>query len=318
MSLFKLRKWYFDVITERGDVLYAYFIVYRLAGMGRAILSAHLAAADGRHVRDSVTLPAPSLKNDARIDFGGHVLEKGAAGYRLFLDLPRLRVDLRYAPDGGWHPNGKGVLVRKGRRTLCWEVPLFRAAVSGTLESGGAKLDVRGTGYHDLVWTDIPPWRLPAKELVWGRAHFPSASLVWNQLTTKEGVVLQNILVKQDRWPAAGPGGNGSSRPRPRWIDDYQFRLADPASPGASTLSHPAFSLSLEEKKVLEESPVSTPDRIAWPPLRKTLDGLSGRPEERKVVSAARLEMGGCVERGLALHERVAWSWELRAREAKP
>jgi hypothetical protein len=318
MSLFKLRKWYFDVITDRGDVLYAYLVVYRVWGMRRALVSAHLVTPDGRHVRDSRTLPAPSLKNEDRIEIGDHKLEKGPAGLRLLLDLPGLRVDLRYAPAGDWHPNGKGVLLSEGRRTLGWEVPFFRAAVSGTLESGGTRLDAGGTGYHDFVWTDIPPWRLPAKELVWGRAHFPSASLVWNQLTTREGVVHQNILVKQDRWPAAGPGGNGSSRPRPRWIDDYQFRLADPAAPGVSVLSHPAFSLFLEKNRVLEESPVSTPDRIAWPPLRKTLDGLSGRPEEWKVVSEARLEMGGCRERGLALHERVAWNWRPRAREAKP
>ena len=318
MSLFKLRKWYFDVITDGGDVLYAYIVVYRLWGKRRALLSAHLVTADGRHINESVTLPAPSLKNEDRIEIGSHRFQKGPAGIRLFLDLPGLRVDLVYAQAGDWHPNGKGVLLRQGRRTLGWEVPIFRAAVSGTLDAGGEKLDAGGTGYHDFVWTDIPPWRLPAKQLVWGRAHFPSASLVWNQLTTREGAVHQNILVKHDGWPAADRGGNGSVRPRPRWIDDYQFRLADPAAPGTTLLSHPAFSLSLEENRVLEESPVSTPDRIAWPPLRKTLDGLSGRPEERKVVSEARLEMGGCVERGLALHERVAWSWDRRAREAKP
>jgi hypothetical protein len=318
MTLFELRKWYFDVITGGGDVLYAYIVIYRILATRRALLSAHLVTSDGRHIRDSVTLPAPSLKHRDGIEIAGHKLERTAPGLRLFLDLPKLRVDLLYAPAGDWRPNGKGVLLNKGRRTLIWEVPLFRAAVSGTIEPQGEKLDAGGTGYHDLVRTDIPPWRLPAKELVWGRAHFPSASLVWNQLTTREGAVHQNILVKQDRWPAHEPGRNGSVRPRPRWIDDYQFRLADPAPPGTALISHPAFSLFLEENRVLEESPVSTPDRIAWPPLRKTLDGFSGRPEERKVVSEARLEMGGCRERGLALHERVAWSWKPRPVEAKP
>lgn len=318
MTLFDLKKWYFDVITDGGDVLYAYIIVYRLLGTRRALLSAHLAARDGRHIRDSVTLPAPSVTHWDRIEVTGHKLERTAAGLRLFLDLPKLRVDLLYAPAGDWRPNGKGVLLRKGRGILGWEVPLFRATVSGTIRPQGEKLDAGGTGYHDLVRTDIPPWRLPAKELVWGRAHFPSASLVWNQLTTRDGGVLQNVLVKQDGWPAHEPGGNGSVRPRPRWIDDYQFRLADAAGPGTALISHPAFSLFLEENRVLEESPVLTPDRIAWPPLRKTLDGLSARPEERKVISEARLEMGGCRERGLALHERVTWSRKPRAAEAGP
>lgn len=310
MALFELKKWYFDVITEKGDILYVYFIVYRLAGVGRAVLSAHLVTADGRHVRDSLKMPAPSLKNEDRLDFGKHGFEKVAGGYHVFLDLARLPVDLHYAPQGEWRPNRKGILLKKGRRTLGWEVPHFRASVSGTFGQGSEKTDAAGAGYGDVVWTDIPPWRLPVSELSWGRAHFPSATLVFNQLTTRESGLFQNILVKRDGITVgmAERNWNGVVRPRLRWIDDFQFELRDHAGHGTATLSHPVFSLSLEEKKVLEESPFSTPDRIGWASLDNALSRLSGRPAGRKVLSEARLDMGGCSERGLAIHERILWN----------
>jgi len=319
VPLFRLKKWYFDVITEQGDVLYAYLIIYRLAGVGRAILSAHLAASNGRHVRDSLTVSAPSVKTEDRIDLGAHIFEKTADGCHIVLNLPRLAVDLRYASEGAWRPNPKGVLLKKGRRSLAWEVPLFRASVSGTLNRGPEKINACGTGYHDLVWTDIPPWRLPISELLWGRAHFPSATLVFNQLTTRENGVLQNILVKTGHslLGAHGAGGDGRSSSRPRWIEDRRFQVRESDGNGNATLSHPAFSVSLKERRVLEESPVSTPDRIGWAAFRKALDRLSGRPTERKILSEALLDVGGGMERGLAIHERVLWIWSSRSKEAR-
>jgi hypothetical protein len=44
--------------------------------------------------------------------------------------------------------------------------------------------------------------------------------------------------------------------------------------------------------------------------LRKAMDGLSGQPTERKILSEARLDLGGGIERGLAIHERVLWNWK--------
>ena len=320
MSIFWLKKWYFDVITVRGDVLYAYVIIYRLATVARAILSAHLAPADGRHIRASLTVPARSIHDDHTVNFGPHFLEKTTDGDHLHLDLPRLTVDLRYASAGAWRPNPKGVLLQKGRHSLGWDVPLVRASVTGTLTQGPERTDASGTGYHDVVWTDIPPWRLPISEILWGRAHFPGSTLVWNQLTTRDGGVLQNILVKADGslTNTRGAGGNGEARPRPRWIDDRQFQLRASGGHGNAILSHPAFSVSLKEKRVFEKSAVSTPDRIGWIPLRKALDGLSGRPTEKKILSEARLDLGGGVERGLAIHERVLWNWRPGNEEAGP
>ncbi len=313
MGLFELRKWYFDVITDGGDVLCAQIALGRLLAARRILLSAQLVTPEGRHVRDAVTLPGPAPNEGKAFEAGGHRLERTAAGLRLFLDLPGLQVELLYAPAGDWHPNGNRALLSLGGRSIFWEVPRFRAKVSGAIGSGRDRREARGTGYHDFVRTDIPPWKRPVRELVWGRAHFPSASLVWHQVTTREGGVLQNVLVKQEGMAPCEPVGNGAARPRPRWIDDFQFRLTDPGGPGAIVVSHPAFSLALREDRVInagggrDRAGLETPDRIAWPPLWRALAGTSGRPAERRAVSAATLEMGGHREQGLALHERLVW-----------
>jgi hypothetical protein len=121
--------------------------------------------------------------------------------------------------------------------------------------------------------------------------------------------VTQNILVKRDPDPQFHPplAANGSGWPRLRWIEDYAFQVIPSDRPGEAVISHPAFTLSLKEKRVLENGAIPPPPGILPAPLMKALNLVRGWPEKRKVLSEACLSMSGHEERGLAIHERQVW-----------
>ena len=304
MSSFNLQKWSLDVATDQGDVLCAELTSYGFAGFGRAILAADAWTTDGREVHDSLAVELPVIGPAGRVDARGFSLGPDRDGFRLALDLPRIGLDLHCASGGEWRPNGNGVLLTKGTRVFRWVVPQFRARVSGFLTMGSGKFDVQGTGCLVAVSSDLPPWRPRITELFRGTAHFPFATLLFLELRTGEGAVIQNILVKKDEEPGHRTEA-GREPPRLRWIDDYQFQVDDRGHPGQTVLRHPAFTLSLTGKRALESGAgsLAREDRPAFP--WKLLDRLYGRPESRKVLAEARLSMGGREERGLAFHERV-------------
>lgn len=321
MTSFNLQKWSLDVATDHGDLLSAELTSYGLAGFGLAILTADAWTADGREVHDSLATELPIIGPAGRVDVRGFSLGPDRDGFRLALDLPRIGLDFLCASGGEWRPNGNGVLLEKGTKIFRWVVPQFRARVSGSLTMGSGKFDVQGTGCLATVSSDLPPWRLRLIEIFRGAAHFPFTTLLFLELRTGEGAVIQNILVKKDLEPehrteaALFParGGAGREPPRLRWIDDYQFQVDDRGHPGQTVLRHPAFTLSLTEKRALESGAGSLAREVRPAFLWKLLDRLYGRPESHKVLAEAHLSMGGQEERGLAFHERVVRRRGLRA-----
>ncbi len=317
MSSFNLEKWSLDVATDQGDVLCAELTSFRFAGMGRAVIAAGVWTADGREVRDSQATGLPVVGPAGRVDVRGYSLEPARDGFRVSLDLPRIGLDLLCASGGEWRPNGNGVLLTRGTGIFRWTVPRFRASVSGSLAFDSGKFDVRGRGCLEAVRTDVPPWRLRLAGIFQGRAHFPTSTLIFHQLATGEGAVIQHVLVKRDSEP--GPPhrteaalfpprcGAGSQPPRLCWVDDYHFQVDHEGHAGKTTLLHPAFTLSLTEKRVLEGGAGPPPRGIRPASPWKYMDCLYGRTERRKVLSEARLIMGGDEERGLAVHEQVVW-----------
>jgi hypothetical protein len=300
MSFFNLQEWCLDVATDYGDILCAELKSYGYAGFGRAILTAGVWTADGREVHDSLATELPTIGPAGRVEVRGFSLGRERDGVRVSLDLPRIGLDLLCASGGEWQPNGNGVLLARGTRVFRWAAQ-FRASVSGAMVLGSGRFDVRGTGCLETVRSDLPPWRLQLTEIFRGMAHFPFTTLLFLQLRAGEGAVIQNILVKRDFEPGL------------RWVDDYQFQVDDRGHSGQTVLRHPAFTLSLTEKQVLQGGAGQFPCGIRPASPWKLFDRLYGRPESRKVLAEARLSMGGHEELGLAFLERV-----VRRRGRKP
>ena len=306
MIPFYLKKWYFDLINPEGDALYFYFITARIAGFAQGLASAHLLRADGQEVRAIEKTPFAVADAGGDLRLGRHAFSHRESRLEVRMEFRDLALDVVYAPRlGPWWPTEGGVLLRERARVpkdLRWHVAVPAARVEGVITAGGRKKDIAGDGYIDVVETDIPPWRLPLGELQWGRAHFPEQTVVFNQIRTRQGEFIRNLLLAKTI-PASG------LRRLPA-LDDQSFTLQADSYDAQTALSRAgAFGLFLDRRRVIEESPVVTSERFKLKSGRRFLKRLTGNPWEKKMVSQARLELDGKTMSGTALHERVSWYW---------
>jgi hypothetical protein len=306
MIPFYLKKWYFDLITPEGDALYFYFITARIAGFAQGLASAHLLKGEGQEIRAIEKTPFAGAEATGSLKLGRHAFCFGRNGVEARLEFNNLALDLAYAPRlGPWWPTERGVLLaQKGRipKDLRWHVPVPSAHVEGVITVDANRRHVVGDGYLDVVETDIPAWRLPLAELQWGRAHFAEQTVVFNQIKTRQGEFIRNLLLAETR-----PGSESRQQPA---FDEQNFTLqADPREASTSVSRGGAFGLLLTGPKVIEESPVVTAERFKSKSARRFLERLTGNPQEKKMVSRARLELNGKTISGTALHERVSWHW---------
>jgi hypothetical protein len=237
---------------------------------------------------------------------GRHAFFPGGGGVEVRLMFKNLSLDLVYAPRvAPWRPTPSGVLLKLDggiSKKLRWHVPVPSARVEGVIGVDGVKTAVAGDGYLDVVETDIPTWRLPLAQLQWGRAHFAEQTLVFNQIRTRRGKFIRNLLLTE-----APPDSASGQRPV---FADQSFTLnADPLDAAISLRREGAFGLLLTDPRVIEESPVVTAERFRSKSARRALERLTGGPREKKMVSRARLTFNGTTASGIALHERVSWHW---------
>ena len=99
-----------------------------------------------------------------------------ARGYRLTVDDPRLRVDLRIHPDRGFML--PATELRQGDTISGYVVPVVRGRADGTIETARGRFVLRDApAYHDHNWGT---WRDVTWE--WGEASSPAGALVYGDV----------------------------------------------------------------------------------------------------------------------------------------
>ena len=188
-SLFFFRKWYFDAQTDDGMFLFAYFAPMTLFGSKSAELVVSLYPPEGGELRRSFHLPGAGLSiadDDSAAEFGSGKLSVSRSGASFGFALDDTSLDLEYtAAAPAWVPvlpgGDPGVLLAMNNRRLTWTVPVPHARITGSARIGSRTIAITGLGYHDFVRTDIPPWSLPLRELLWGRALGEATAIIWNR-----------------------------------------------------------------------------------------------------------------------------------------
>jgi len=203
---FHLEKWYLDVLAPDGTVLIVYVGWLSLLGGGPCRVLADLfrpgepprsAGARGRRPRG-----------------GAGALDLGAArldGEGLRLATPGLEGRLRWRAR---HPAAAlgAPFLRAGRGRLDWVVQVPDADVAGELRWPGGGMELRGRGYCDRVSTDIPLWRLPVRELTWGRIAAGDHASTWAEAITTGGRVGAGWVDGREAPPEACRGSLGPPR----------------------------------------------------------------------------------------------------------
>jgi len=157
---FRFTKWYFDCVAEDGHAAIGYWA--SLAWRG---LDLHW---------QNVTLYAPGRTPVGRSSLAASPPPHAALGTitcgMRSLDCV-VNIESRQRPI-------EECLFESDEGRVEWRVDAPAAAVSFELPGFAA---VRGAGYAERIFMTIPPWRLPIRELRWGRWIDPAArrSVVW-------------------------------------------------------------------------------------------------------------------------------------------
>ena len=308
--LFFFEKWYFDGQTDDGGFFLAYLAPMTLCGVGGAELVVCLFPPGGGQVRCSQHVRARDLQLDpgrlwARFPGGG--LRLDADGCDLQVSSGGVELAVRYTPlDAAYCPADGGLMASQSGRSLRWVVPVPRARVDGTVRVQGVVLKLQGgLGYSDFVQTDIPPWSLPVRELLWGRALGPDRAVIWNRLGLRDG----RGVTRTCRW---------------LWRDDHGPRQADALSVSFQReVDHPrtrdrypteltlrfegdggeARDLALGQTRLLLGDFVADVQRFSTEVERELYRAATGNPVEYKLLSA--VDGGGGAT--WAAHEWVLW-----------
>lgn len=158
---FRLRKWYFDVVSAEGRAVIGY-----VAHVAWGPMSLHYASIlDGTRSKATLfgaTDPEPSA---GKLTWACPALQAGAALVARAAPLPELRVlDL---PDG----------------TIDWSCFLPSADARFDVDGVG----VTGLGYGEVLSMTLAPWKLAWRELRWGRFVGERVHLVWLDTRNDDG-----------------------------------------------------------------------------------------------------------------------------------
>jgi len=184
--------WYFDAYFEDGHACVAGILdpdIYRLSRRSSQVFL-NLYTPDGRSFHNFVDIPREKLKaspEGCRLELEGNTIRGGYPEWEVDLEHRGFAAHLRFRSElPGW-ALGSGELLfgsLEYPRVFGWAVPQPRAEVSGWLAYPGARVEVKGTGYHDHNWGNLA-MPLYFSHWHWGRVFHPQATLVFADIATR-------------------------------------------------------------------------------------------------------------------------------------
>jgi hypothetical protein len=155
--MFRLRKYYLDLVTRDGTALIAYAARLHLGGL--------------RVGYSAVLVAPPDRPSSERSALGRHPLPEFAEGSVSWV-CPALELS------GSWQgpaPAVNRTLLQGVGGSIGWSCQLTRS--QATVQLGSERYS--GDGYVECVRLTIAPWNLPFRTLHWGRHGSASHSVVW-------------------------------------------------------------------------------------------------------------------------------------------
>ncbi len=162
--MFRLRKYYLDLVTRDGTALIAYAARLQFAGLRVGYSSVLLAPADQPPSERSV--------------LDRHPLPRATNG-TLIWNSPALELSGRWE---GPAQEIRRTLLQTSAGSIRWNCSLARS--SATVQVG--ETIYSGIGYAEWVRLTIAPWDLPFRTLRWGRHASSEHAVVWIAWSDRE------------------------------------------------------------------------------------------------------------------------------------
>lgn len=308
MSFFRLKKWYFDVCFNDGDVLFFYFIRFWIGSFDFGLVSVFVSRSAGERLHTIEFHASRIEESAARLQIGNSSLRRENGNVAVEILQRNLSLKLNYlAPEAQWIPGGDGILIDRSKKFTSWIVPIPTAVVRGEIITAIDEISVHGTGYQDLVELTIPPWRLRVSKLWWGRAHFEDTTVVFTKLDFKEDVPSRiYVLIRANQENRINWPGTTGIIHYPFSDDSFELRMS--LDDGQSVLTGENSTLKLDHLRVIEEGPIVATTQIRPRFVRNVLEKVSGSLYQTRFTSTATLEMDDVSKTGTAIHELVTWN----------
>lgn len=261
---FELKKWYLDCTAPDGSAFIGYAAALRWGW-----IPFHYGA---------VLLALPGLPPRQRQSFSAGAIEhhdSPASPGLIAWRHPRLRVAGEWT---GGDAHAPVQLYSSPAGGIEWRCLAANAQARVALPDGA---ELCGHGYAECLHLTLPPWRLPFKELRWGRfiSDHGDAHRVW--------IDWRGGLDRRWAWSESGP--------------------LDPRSISEQRVDDAHGSLLLTQSRSLRDAPLAGSLLGGARLMGRLLPNGLGRATESKWLSRGLLQNGPAQAQGWAIHEVVKW-----------
>lgn len=254
---YSIEKWYLDCTTDVGDCAIGYYASLQL-GNRKFYYSALLSSISCSIENSSIFL------NTKQPDFDGNS--------RLNWNEPSFNL---YGSWNSLQPAFTKKLFQNSDGEVRWDC-YFPLAMAN-IRTDSAIFD--GFGYAEKMSMTIPPWKLPIRELRWGRWTADKISVVWIQW--------------QGEYPLTLILCNG--------IEYTDGHITD------SIIETKDFSLDLQFHQTLRDGFVINTALRNFPGIKQILPSQARYLYESKWLSRGIFKSGDTFQNGWAIHEVVRW-----------
>lgn len=189
---FKYEWWYFDATFDDGHsaVVIIWPMNYSKPWTKQCTIQLSIYTPDGRTMKHYL-FPSRRLFDASYercdVKFGDGYIRGAHPHYEVSVAADDLEVDLVFeAETPGWKPDtGVNHVPFPRYKSMGWIVPLPRARVSERLSYPGKDIEVKGHGYHDHNFGEVPFYRV-VDNWHWGHITLGDISVIWADITAAE------------------------------------------------------------------------------------------------------------------------------------
>ena len=182
MTIFRLEKWYFDLLTPDQDFIFFYFTRIKLFSYSDERFYFKIISPKFKPTFHASLKLKPNRNNSGpdqkliQSEWGSIELNKSDCTIQLDLIPTSILLNFKFIDSS---PVTTSLYISKDPwHMISWKPIATTATISGSITSPSVHMKLQNaSGYIDYVSSTIFPFQVPVRELFWGRIHNPDHNI---------------------------------------------------------------------------------------------------------------------------------------------
>ena len=192
MRLFRFEKWFVDILTKEQDYIIVFHTITEFLGFRVCFVEVNTGAFRINKKLRILNREGHTLKTRE----GNILIEPGIGDIRLSLNGIDLELALTPVHNSGFNQPGMNI-PETGQSSLRWKPLYLKAMVSGKLRIEGETKMIIGNGYVDYLVSTLSPFKVPVRQLYWGRLHSKDVDLTYSYVLGEDNQVIGCQMIIQ-------------------------------------------------------------------------------------------------------------------------